>query len=96
VNDVQGFSLFLGRSQERRGTTYRLEESCGEVLVNGKVTLLGTEAALEGGLLSSVNKVHISIADQGTLTVAALKAAATGRPRASLNMMRMKKGGGER
>jgi hypothetical protein len=46
--------FFLGRPKEKRGSTYRLEKLCGEVLVNRKVTLLDSEAALDGGLLYSI------------------------------------------
>lgn len=48
------FRVFSRATEGDTRATYRLEETCGEVLVNGKVTLLlDTEAARDGGLLSS-------------------------------------------
>lgn len=75
--------------------TYRLEETSGEVFVNGEVALLLlSQARLNGRLLDDSISTMSTVTGHGPvarhredLTVAALNAAAMGRLRASLNMM---------
>ena len=82
----------------QRDATYLLEEARRQVLVDGEVTLL-LLSQTRGGLLYQIETESVKVnkriradstasGDHWELTVAALKAAATGRLRASLNMMK--------
>lgn len=96
-----------GRDWDAVRFTYGLEETGGQVLVNGEVTLLlHSQTGLDRGTLNRIRRISKPTKDgygprvrhREELTVAALKAAAMGRPRASLNMMNrgVERRGGER